>query len=164
MDVGRVIPFERQRIRNRHSPPEPQAQPVKDIAEIRERHHALVRHPQHFAYHEPRLAHNLQRLAQDRRVVEPVGNRVQALVDVALHYVQPALDDAYGVVNVDVHPQAADLPPGQEQGQQFPVPAAQVQDAGPGRDHALNDREVAGVHPPRRPAPGSPGRGRAGRV
>ena len=115
---------------------------MRPVAEVGKRHHAVARHPRHFAQNVLGAVHRLQRLRQHHGVELLVVEQRQAVFQVLLDHLDaaPHAGDDAGVVQLDAR--AAHLAVVAQVRQQRAVAATQVQHAAAGLDPAGDARQV----------------------
>ncbi len=115
---------------------------MRPVAEVGKRHHAVTRHPRHFAQDVFGAVHGLQRLRQHDGVELLVVKERQAVFQVLLDDLDAAAHagDHAGVVELDAG--ALDLAMIAQMRQEGAVATAQVQDAAARFDPAGDTRQV----------------------
>ncbi|CFN80896.1 Uncharacterised protein [Bordetella pertussis] len=115
---------------------------MRPVAEVGKRHHAMARHPRHFAQDVLGTVHGLQGLRQHHGVELLVVEQRQAIFQVLLDDLDAALHAGDHVVVVDLDAGAAHLAMVAQVRQQRAVAAPQVQHARAGLDPAGDARQV----------------------
>ena len=142
MDVRRVVPGMGQAFGHRHAAREGDLGPNAPMAEIRHRNDGAAANAQHVFEHDARLARRLQRLRQDD-IVESVIRIVDEIgVGVALNDRQSLGDAIVDAVLGELDAPPVDAPLFGQEAQQFPVAAADVENAGLRRDKFRHAQQV----------------------
>ena len=142
MDVRGVVPGMGKAFRHRHAAEQGDLGPNAPMAEIRHRHDGAAADAQHVFEHDARLARGLQRLGQNdivERVVRVVG---EIRVGVALNHRQAFGDAIVHAVLGELDAPPVDVTLFGQEAQQFPVAAANVENAGGRRDKLGHAQQV----------------------
>ncbi len=140
MDVGRIVPLERQRLRDGQASEKRKRKAYAVGREVRERDNSLVGHPERLVEKSARVLHLLERIGTYRHVVMLVWYERYALVGIFPETVVSVGDDFVEAVDVDFHAVALDILGIPQDVQERAVAAADVYDARVSRHHR---RDVA---------------------
>jgi len=127
VDIGRVVPTERQHIGARHMACKQQLEPHLPVTEVRERHNRMTSDAEHVLKHNARVSRCLQRLRQDDIVEGVVRVVAEVRIGVTLNDGQSLGDALVNALAGQFYTAAVHAATFAQQAQQLAIPASDVE-------------------------------------